>query len=308
MRSACVLPLVVALSCAPDVPPADDGGPDGAPREGTAGLSLLAGLAGLWSGPATQTVLGDFPVMNMDLRAVDERALFGRVDLDDANNLRFLLSVEEHGDGPVLVYRNGGYFQGVLRDSRTALVDADESTGTYRFCSLEGGCEYIDAVFELDGDALLFDATVNGATHVVWSAARLEERQLPSPFPVDEEPGAPDAPFPPLPSAEVTASWPEPAPAGAKVLLSLSTAACPLTPTAGCDWSRSFIATLDGGETSVALPLEQLHPGGYRVNAVLDLAGDGAPSSGDRVSMPNRALIVPAEGSASLSLSLSIEL
>ena len=52
-----------------------------------AGLELLPRLAGLWSGPATMTPLGTFPLMNMDLRAASGQVLFARADLDALTSL-----------------------------------------------------------------------------------------------------------------------------------------------------------------------------------------------------------------------------
>ena len=113
------------------------------------GLSLFRRLAGLWSGPVTMTRLGAFPVVNMDFRPGSDHVLFGRVDLDAQNALRFAFSIETIAGKDTVVFRNGGLFRGVARDSRTVLVSADEQTGSFRFCAVDGGCDYIDAVFQL---------------------------------------------------------------------------------------------------------------------------------------------------------------
>jgi hypothetical protein len=148
-----------------------------------AGLELLPRLAGLWSGPATMTPLGTFQLMNMDLRAASGQVLFARADLDALNSLRFAFEVEAPGGAPTLVYRNGGYFLGLLRDSRTALVE--QGADSWRFCSTGAqGCDYIDARWTFSGaDALVFDVKVKGAQHVYWEATRKETRALPEPFP-----------------------------------------------------------------------------------------------------------------------------
>src|SRR4051812_36191878 len=49
------------------------------------GVDLFERLAGLWSGPATRTRLGDFSMMNVDFRAPTDQFMFGRVDLDEEN-------------------------------------------------------------------------------------------------------------------------------------------------------------------------------------------------------------------------------
>ena len=112
--------------------------PNTTSNDEVAGLDLLPRLAGLWSGPATMTPLGTFKRMNMDLRAASGQVLFARADLDVFNSLRFAFEVEAPGGAPTLVYRNGGYFLGLLRDSRTALVEQGDLSGaTKRIKDLE---------------------------------------------------------------------------------------------------------------------------------------------------------------------------
>ena len=83
-------------------------------------------IAGLWVAPVTSwTSAGSFPTMNMDVRAASEGVLFSRVDLDEDNGLRFAFAIEDHGCQPQLTYRNGGYFLGFLRDTRTVLHTRD---------------------------------------------------------------------------------------------------------------------------------------------------------------------------------------
>ncbi len=168
MRAHVLLLLVLAFCGCPSSTPSGDAGAGGGSGGGTAasggggvgtgggaapasdggivGLELLAKLPGLWSGPATMTPLGTFPMMNFDLRPVDGQFVFGQAELDADETLRFGFSVETYGGQNVLAYRNGGFFGGVLRDTRTALVDTDG--GTWRFCYVgDGGCSYLDARF-----------------------------------------------------------------------------------------------------------------------------------------------------------------
>jgi hypothetical protein len=289
-----------------EAPPGDSGPSSDEGPDLEDGRLLVTQLSGLWSGPARQTVLGDFPLMNMDLRAVGDDAVFGRVDLDADNNLRFAFVVEDHGEGPELVYRNGGYFQGILRDSRARLISADPATGTWRFCSIPQGCGYIDALFELDGDALIVDVDVRGQKHMVWDAARLEERDAPVNLLAAESAGAPDQAFPTLGEATLNLSWSAGVTDGAQVLVGLSTEQCPLNPTSPCDTSRWYVVDLDAGLTEASAPIEQLHEGRYYLNAVLDLGGDGLPSVSDYVSLPNQVLDVQTGNEATASLSLTI--
>lgn len=276
---------------------------------GVTGLELMPRLAGLWSGPATMTPLGNFPLMNMDVRAASEQVLFSRVDLDANNSLRFAFAVEDHGDGPVLVYRNGGYFLGILRDSRTLLVEHSEDS--WRFCSATMGCDYIDARFSFDGDDhVILDVSVKGAQHVYWDAMREETRALPEPFPGAATPLAPDAPFPAMPSLRVDVSWAEALPQDGAVWAIVTTQPCDAQ--LNCTHSRSLMAAVSAGATSASLMLDQIHAGDYKLTAILDRNGNLAetlfPDTGDGVSLPNQAITVAPEGETVAKATILVDL
>ncbi len=279
---------------------------------GVEGLELMTELGGLWSGPATKTPLGAFPLMNMDFRAIDPRTIFGRVDLDAANNLRFGLAVETHGGEDVLVYRNGGYFLGILRDSRTVLKDHDPVARSWHFCSLDKGCEYIDALFSFPAeDAMILDVKVMGQPHVYWDAKRVEARTLPEPFPADDAPvGDGSNPFPAMPTLDVEVRWLVPLEADGEAWVILSEGPCDLQ--GSCHHSRSLRIAAPAGSNSVTLHYEQIHSGAYRMNAILDRNGNmaetGFPDSGDGISAPNAAVNVKEEGESSAVATIVLDL
>lgn len=282
----------------PDAGDVDAGTGDG----GVAGLSLMTRLAGLWVGPARMTPLGDFPVMFMDFRAVGSGFLFAQADLDAQDNLRFGLSIETYGGVDVLAYRNGGLFQGVLRDSRTKLVEADDANGRYRFCSVTQGCGYIDATFRFTGpDDLVFDTLVKGTQHVFWTAHRRETRTVPAPFPATQvSMGDGTAPWPSMASVQATVRWASPLAQPAAVWVLLTTTAC--APTFTCVASRSLRVDAAAGATSAVLTLPAVHAGDYRLTAVVDRAGTFAtamaPASGDSLAV-DQPVTVPASGQVS---------
>lgn len=291
---------------------ADGGGPgnDGGPLDRDLGRSLFGRLAGLWSGPATQTRLGNFPVMNVDFRPVGGQVLFGRVDLDEANALRFAFSIETHQGREQLIYRNGGYFLGLLRDDRTQLLDVDDPAERYHFCHLTRGCDYTDVVFDFDGpERLHFRVLVRGQVHVDWQATRLEERPLASGF--EEElvsQGTGEAPIPRMPTLEVTTRWTVPLAAPAPVWLIVSASGCSLS---GCVQSRQLRAMAPTGATQVNLRLREIHAAPYEVLVVLDRNGDLAltqsPGPGDGLSFP-RAITVAATGTTAVTAAIALDL
>lgn len=290
----------------------DTGTDDVAPQpEATPGAELLERLTGLWSGPATNTPLGSFPVMAMDVRPIDDGVVYSQVDVDGDNNLFFAFAVETHpgegldGGDDILVFRNGGSFQSANRESWTALREHGEDR--WRFCSLERGCEYIEAVFELDGDDLVLEVTVKREQHLTWRPERVEERSATA---LDDPPTTigtgPELPA--LPNLDVEVTWREPLEEPAEVWVVLSTTKCGVTGR-GCTASRSRRTIAQAGATSVSFQVEKLHPGEYFANCVLDRNRNFTqllfPDDADRVSLPDKAVTVGDEG-ATVRLSASI--
>jgi hypothetical protein len=268
---------------------------------GIAGIELVSRVAGLWSGPATNTLLGDFPLINMDMRPAGDSVLFGRVDIDAQNSLRFAFSVEVQGGAPVLVFRNGGLFQGMARDTRTTLVDTDGTK--YHFCALQGGCAYVDTTITFQSD-IEFDlrVLVRGELHEIWHATRVESRPVPSGFPVRTDlPG--DSDFPVMPAVNLHVSWSSAVTAPTDVWTILSTTSC--VPSGDCRFSRWIKGTAAAGSTTIDIPLDQVHAGMYSLLAVVDNNGDlesiRTVDSGDWISVPTPTITVAATGVSAAS-------
>lgn len=293
----------------------DSTGDTGEPPAGTEVEQFMGALAGLWVAPVTSdTSVGDFPLMAMDMRPVDDRSIFARVDLDAANNLRFLFNVETHDGVDELVFRNGGFFLGILRDTRTRLIEHDEAAGTWRFCAVgEAGCDYIDAVFTVGEDTLDLTVDVLLMPHMHWAGQLAEPRPQPEVFPVDPTPGTPDDPFPPMPQLSVDVTWTTPAEAGAYAWVVLTTSECGLNPaSADCTPARYLRTEVEVGATEATLTFDQVHPGAYFGLAILDRnanlgAGALLPDAGDGVSIPDRPVTVATEGTSSASIALFVD-
>ncbi|MCH9684889.1 MAG: hypothetical protein K0V04_25865 [Deltaproteobacteria bacterium] len=276
-------------------------------------LDLLEQLPGLWVAPVTSTTsVGDFPIMAMDIRPADDRTLFSRVDLDADNNLRFAFTVEEHDGQPTLVFRNGGEFLGLLRDTRSVLVDHDPKAQTWRFCAVTAGCGYVEAEIRLDDpERVVLSAAVLGRPHMYWEGIRREQRMLDGDFPYDTSPGGSDDPFPDMPALTVSLSWTEAVAEPTWAWVILSTSDCGVTP--GSCWPSRFLRVqAPAGATSVEVPFEQIHGGDYLAIAVLDrndnLAGTLFPDAGDLVSLPNQPVEVAPSGESTEQLVLFVEL
>ncbi len=270
-------------------------------------------MLGLWRAPVDSwTSVGNLPLMVMDVRPVDGRTLFCRVDLDGGNALRFAFSRETHDGQPTLVYRNGGLFLGIERDSRTRLVEHDAEAERFRFCSIDRGCEYIDATFDFDGpDRFALDVDVRRAMHIHWEPTRVEDRPLETPFPADDDANPGDVPFPAMPSLRATLTWSEPLEAPGSAWILLSTGPCAAMP-AACTPSRFFRADAPAGATEVEMEIVQIHAGDYRVNAILDRnANLGAallPDAGDAIALPDAMLTIASEGATETTVPIAIEL
>lgn len=283
---------------------------------GSAGSQLLPRLLGLWTGPGKNTPLGEFPIMNMDLRPADPYTLFGRSDLDADNNLRFAFAMERSASGDRLVFRNGGYFQGILRDTRAELVDAVSGlpsptprlsdAGGYRFCAIARGCGYLDATWSFPAsDRLELAVRVRGQPHLAWSARRLEDRPVGSRFPADDAAHSDEnSPFPAMPSLRLRVDWSDPLMVPADVWVVLSRDGCGLS---GCNVSRSLMTAATTGTQSAELVIEQLHAGDYQVMALLDrdrsFRSTLSPSRGDGVTLPLNTIVqLPATGETQRTL------
>ena len=267
---------------------------------------------GLWVGPVdSMTSVGDFPSMNMDVRAADPYTLFSRTDLDAQNSLRFAFSLEEQLQAPHLVFRNGGAFSGVLRDTRTILEEADLDAQRWRFCALDGGCAYVEAIFDFDGeDRLDVHVDVMGKTHFDWPATRQETRELARPFPPDDQPQPADTPFPPMPTLRVEIGWATPLSADTDIWVLLSTTACGTGN--ACALSRFIRTPALAGATAAVATIDQIHPGDYKANAIADLNSNLAatffPDTGDIIAIPDRPVTVAPADTTTVSMNLVVTL
>ena len=233
----------------------------GAPMDDAVIDDFYGRLLGLWTAPVDSwTSVGNLPLMTMDVRPADGRTLFSRVDLDGGNALRFAFSRETHGGEDVLVYRNGGLFLGIERDSRTQLVEHDAEEDRFRFCSIDRGCDYIDAVFDFDGsERFALDVDVGTMMHIHWAPTRSEARPLETPFPADSDANPGDVPFPEMPTLNATLTWSEPLAEAARVWLILSTVPCAVPP-GSCTPARFISGEAEAGATEADLTIVQIHP------------------------------------------------
>lgn len=184
----------VAAPTAPPAPMPVEALPPGLPpgAEAIAGVDFFQRIVGTWSGANSNTPLGfDFPMI-VDIAPSDDGMLFGEFEIDATNNVLWGFNIEDYEGQPVLAYRNGGYLGGLLRDSRTKLVEHDPARGYYRFCAIrerglpiDDGCNYIDARYTFSApDHMLFEVFTRGtAPHVHWDATRTATHVLPDPFP-----------------------------------------------------------------------------------------------------------------------------
>lgn len=251
------------------------------------GTSFFRKIAGLWIGAASRTPLGTFAITTMDIRQASPYVLFSRADLDASNNLRFAFSIETHKGKSGIVFRNGGYFLGILRDSRTFLEEYNAAAHKWRFCSVTRGCSYIESTFTFPAkDQMVLSVTVRGREHMFWQAERREVRVLSQPFPQDlRSQGEGDAPFPKMSKLKMSLTWSQPLTKKASVWFLLSSGKCGVTFT--CQPSRSIRVEVQPGATQAEVTLEQLHVGAYFMNALLDRNNNAHttffPDSGDGI-------------------------
>ena len=78
----------------------------------------------------------------------------------------------------------------------------------------------------------------------------------------------------------------------------------------GCEASRSISARALAGSTSAEVVLHQVHPGAYKLNAVLDrddnIQSQVFPSSGDGVALPDQAVTVSPSGESTAQSAIAV--
>ena len=252
----------------------------------------------------TNTVLGDFPLVNMDFRPVGDSVLFGRVDLDPNNALRFEFVAEvQSGMRPSWCFATVGCSTGWFAMTPEPCSWSRPAT-RYRFCAIQGGCDYVDATFELSSATQLsLNVLVKGQPHELGSAKRVEERTVPATFPAHTDlPG--DEDFPPMPSGELHVTWATPVAAPTDVWVVLSTTSC--IPTGSCQFSRWIKTSATAGATDATIRIDQLHGGAYSALAVVDANNDLAstlgPDAGDLISVISPQITVAPSGTTMANL------
>ncbi|MEZ4435092.1 MAG: hypothetical protein R3F65_22025 [bacterium] len=122
--------------------------------------------------------------------------------------------------------------------------------------------------------------------------------------------GPHDGPSLPLPSLRVEVQWAAALAEAAPVWLLVSTTPCGLA--VACTPARIMRAEAAAGARSVALVVDQIHPGGYVLNAVVDRDGDFAqtlfPTSGDGLAGLDRMIEVGAGRESAFTLPVLFDL
>jgi hypothetical protein len=138
------------------------------------GFSFYQRINAIWGGPVNSYHLGLFPEWVVDMRAISEAQTSSKNELDAQNDIFMGFFNAKRGNDSLVIFRNGGYFQGMQRISYLK-CDSERVTPTsayYRFVDLNAGAARLYSTFLFKGDSLIMETYSRNVFHERWSARR----------------------------------------------------------------------------------------------------------------------------------------
>jgi hypothetical protein len=301
----------------------------------------LADFNGIWSGGLESARLGNFGLWVVDMRAISPSQTSCKNELGAQNDIFMGFFVGIRGNDSLLIFRNGGYFQGMQRISylRCDSVRSNSSERYYRFVDLNAGASRLWSSFTFRRDSVIMETYSNGAFHMRWRARRTDTTQAKLASAVHNFPrrvvarnltgayaGRPDAvafsfaedvyPESAMPylgrlTVNITRSATVPVSSTDKILVVLTPEDVfngGLFPDFNVLNKRMRYVILSGwnGTGTTSFTFNYAHPGTYYLNVVLDKDNNGAPTSGDYIAFFDRdkSTSLPANGIQTLTANL----
>ncbi len=143
------------------------------------GFGLLSKLPGIYNGAVvSSTYLGNFPEWIVDFRPISAAHVTGKSELDTKNDIFLGFFVCKYDNQYKMAFRNGGYFNGMLRTTYCLIDSVSETTNEslYRFSDFKNKKRvFTDVKFK--GDSLIIHTYTNKyntlaepVTHFIWSS------------------------------------------------------------------------------------------------------------------------------------------
>lgn len=307
------------------------------------GYGVLNRVKGIWNGPVTSTTpLGGYPEWIVDFRPVSENQISAKNELDTLNDIHMSFFIVKYNGQLRVAFRNGGSFNGMHRVSYFLADSVAETAGQayYRFSEVVKGRSRAYTEVIRKSDSLIIKSYTNryntqpsSTPHMTWRASIQDStsaapavthfgfpketmtKDFSSAFVGQSEAiyyNATSEPYPEnaqpyLGQATVNYSYdgahvPN---ASKKVFIVITTQ--PLlsgtTYNAGNLKYRSRYVILAANDQSFVF--NYMHPGTYYVYGVYDNDGNGTANSGDWFSAVNTTLVLPAQGTTTVSTQIN---
>lgn len=307
------------------------------------GYGVLNRVKGIWNGPVTSTTpLGGYPEWIVDFRPVSENQISAKNELDTLNDIHMSFFIAKYNNQLRVAFRNGGAFNGMHRVSYFLADSVSETTSQayYRFSEVVKGSSRAYTEVIRKSDSLIIKSYTNryntqpsSTPHMTWRAKLQDStsaagavthfgfpketmtKDFSSAFVGQSEAiyyNATSEPYPEsaqpyLGQATVNYSYdaahvPN---ASKKVFLVITTQPLlsGMTYNAGNLKYRSRYVILAANDQSFVF--NYMHPGTYYVYAVYDSDGNGTSNSGDWFSAVNTTLVLPAQGTTTVSTQIN---
>lgn len=144
------------------------------------GYSLLEKLPGIWSGPVNSpTALGSFSEWIVDFRPISPSQISAKNELDSINDIFMSFFIVKYDNEYRLAFRNGGGFDGSVRNSYLILETVIETTNEsiYKFVDPVAGENRVYTTVKFKQDSLImhvftnqFNTLATAVTHMKWNA------------------------------------------------------------------------------------------------------------------------------------------
>lgn len=143
------------------------------------GFGIYEQILGVWNGPLTSgTDLGNAEEWAVDFRPIAGGHVLGSSELDSKNDIFMAFLGAQYGADSIVVFRNGGHWDGRERISYCRIDSVSETAQSsfYRFVDFVKGAANIRADFLFRNDSLYAEVHTFRGFHFRWQAKRVNNQ------------------------------------------------------------------------------------------------------------------------------------
>lgn len=312
------------------------------------GYGILEQIPGIWNGPVTSsTPLGSYPEWIVDFRPISASNVSAKNELDDLNDIFMSFFIVKHDCEAKVAFRNGGGFDGNVRNSYMLIDSVYESASLnfYRFSDpvSDGNRVFSEVTFKQDSMKIhvytnKFNQLNEPVSHMHWKASLRDETSATTAinqfnYPKKQLEKDFSSTFNGLNEAVFYSAAQDPFPEEDQPYLGQSTVNVNISNPATLDASKKVLIIIStqpffngfnfvlanlkyrsryvfiDANTSSTFKFNYMHPGTYYVNAIYDTNGDFNFSSGDYMNSNfDIPLTLADEGSNNSSVDINFQI